>query len=367
LTDSKIIHKFNEEEEINFINGKIEILQKLEFSSENKRMGIIIKLNDEIYIITKGFIEYNQGSPEKILENLKEKNELIYKEELNKHTEKGFRVLSLSIKLINEYNPKSYFTDFEYDMQFLCFLIFENQVKENTGDVITELRNSNITTLMITGDNPLTSINVAKKINLIDHEKIVFLSTESNNNTDQYIWKSNNNEYIDTINFTNIENDNFEFCITGDIFNKILINSKNNSKNIFKIIEKIKIFSRMTPIQKMKLINLLQKNYYVGMIGDGANDTSSLKVSHCGISISQTENSIAAPFTSLKENIECVLHLIKEGRCSISISFQLLKFILLMSITQTLGALFLFSINSNFSVNFYLTFRIFNISTMTYL
>jgi P-type E1-E2 ATPase len=105
----------------------------------------------------------------------------------------------------------------------------------------------------------------------------------------------------------------------------------------------------MSPIQKMKLINFLQNKFYVGMIGDGSNDSSSLKTSHCGISISQTETSIAAPFTSLKENIDCVLHVIKEGRCSISISFSLLKFILLMCFTQTISVLFLYYVNSNFS------------------
>ncbi len=85
------------------------------------------------------------------------------------------------------------------------------------------------------------------------------------------------------------------------------------------------------------------------IIKKGPNDSSSLKVAHCGISISQTETSIAAPFTSLNDNINCVLNIIKEGKCTISVSFQLLKFILLLSLIQTISCLFLFTINSNFT------------------
>jgi len=37
---------------------------------------------------------------------------------------------------------------------------------------------------------------------------------------------------------------------------------------------------------------------YVGMCGDGANDCAALKAASVGISLSEAEASIAAPFTS---------------------------------------------------------------------
>jgi cation-transporting ATPase 13A3/4/5 len=64
----------------------------------------------------------------------------------------------------------------------------------------------------------------------------------------------------------------------------------------------------------------------VGMCGDGANDCAALKTADIGISISQTEASIAAPFTSQIENIQCVTLLLREGRCSLATLSSTFKF-----------------------------------------
>ena len=58
------------------------------------------------------------------------------------------------------------------------------------------------------------------------------------------------------------------------------------------------------------------------MCGDGANDCGALKAAHVGISLSEAEASIAAPFTSQIPDISCVLNLIREGRCALVTSFR---------------------------------------------
>lgn len=67
------------------------------------------------------------------------------------------------------------------------------------------------------------------------------------------------------------------------------------------------------------------------MCGDGANDCGALKTADCGISLSEAEASIAAPFTSKIQNIECVAVLMQEGKASLTTSFQAFKFIELYS------------------------------------
>jgi cation-transporting ATPase 13A2 len=57
------------------------------------------------------------------------------------------------------------------------------------------------------------------------------------------------------------------------------------------------------------------------MCGDGANDCGALKTADLGVSLSDAEASIAAPFTSKISDISCILKLLREGRASLVTSF----------------------------------------------
>jgi len=61
-----------------------------------------------------------------------------------------------------------------------------------------------------------------------------------------------------------------------------------------------KVYARMSPDDKAVLVQSLQNNLLInsGMCGDGANDCGALKSAAVGISLSDSEASIAAPFTS---------------------------------------------------------------------
>jgi cation-transporting ATPase 13A3/4/5 len=57
------------------------------------------------------------------------------------------------------------------------------------------------------------------------------------------------------------------------------------------------------------------------MCGDGANDCGALKTADIGISLSEAEASIAAPFTSAIQDISCVIIVLREGRAALTTSF----------------------------------------------
>ena len=67
------------------------------------------------------------------------------------------------------------------------------------------------------------------------------------------------------------------------------------------------------------------------MCGDGANDCGALKTASVGISLSEAEASIAAPFTSKVHEISCVIALLREGKAALATSFQAFKFIEVLS------------------------------------
>jgi cation-transporting ATPase 13A3/4/5 len=54
------------------------------------------------------------------------------------------------------------------------------------------------------------------------------------------------------------------------------------------------------------------------MCGEGANDCEALKAADIGVSLGLAEASIAAPFTSKNDTIECCVTILREGKASVS-------------------------------------------------
>ena len=96
----------------------------------------------------------------------------------------------------------------------------------------------------------------------------------------------------------------------------------------------------------------------IGMCGDGANDCGALKQADAGISLSEAEASIAAPFTSQIHDISCVITMLREGRAALTTTFQAFKFIELYSMIQFFSVEMLYVKKSNLSDNQYLAIDI---------
>ena len=125
---------------------------------------------------------------------------------------------------------------------------------------------------------------------------------------------------------------------------------------LLKILFKAQVYARMSPDDKAVLVELLQDTMQtqIGMCGDGANDCGALKQADAGISLSEAEASIAAPFTSKVQDISCVITLLREGRAALTTTFQAFKFIELYSMIQFFSVEMLYCSSSNLSDNQFL-------------
>lgn len=65
--------------------------------------------------------------------------------------------------------------DTESELDFVGFIIFENKLKPTTAGVLKELKMSNIGSVMVTGDNILTAISVARECALIERNAHCFV------------------------------------------------------------------------------------------------------------------------------------------------------------------------------------------------
>lgn len=102
-----------------------------------------------------------------------------YEEQLAYYTHKGYRVIGCATRHLKKLTwikaQKMTRQDVESDLRFVGFIIFENKLKPSTGPVLKELIESNIRAVMVTGDNILTAISVARECGLLETHSHCFV------------------------------------------------------------------------------------------------------------------------------------------------------------------------------------------------
>ncbi|ROT75379.1 putative cation-transporting ATPase 13A3-like [Penaeus vannamei] len=232
-------------------------------------------------------------------------------------------------------------------------------LKPETAPVIRQLKAANIRTVMVTGDNILTGISVARDCGMVgetDHVLLAKVTAPSSEHPAALTFEPADTpdilvQYSDDVDnkYTSINagdgDPRYHLAVTGKAWALLC---QYFPDLVPRIVAKGTVFARMSPDQKAQLVEELQAiDYIVGMCGDGANDCGALKTAHVGISLSEAEASVAAPFTSHTDNIQCVPQVICEGRCALTTNFSVFKYMALYSIIQFVSVLILYTAYSN--------------------
>uniref|UniRef100_A0A3P9MF62 Polyamine-transporting ATPase 13A3 n=1 Tax=Oryzias latipes TaxID=8090 RepID=A0A3P9MF62_ORYLA len=341
---------------------EIGIVRQFPFSSALQRMSVVARLLGE-----KRMDAYMKGAPEVVASLCK--NETVpedFAEVLEDYTKQGFRVIALAHRRLESklswHKVQNISRDhIETNMEFLGLIIMQNKLKNETPGILQDLHRANIRTVMVTGDNMLTAISVARDCGMIPPDDTVIIADahppqygQPARITWRYADKPSKTSRYEEVNIT-LEDvcdadepkskEQYHFAMNGKSFATILDHFPDMLQ---KLVLRGTVFARMAPDQKTQLIEALQGvDYYVGMCGDGANDCGALKRAHGGISLSELEASVASPFTSRTPNISCVPNLIREGRAALITSFCVFKFMALYSIIQYISVTLLYSILSN--------------------
>ncbi|KAF9206414.1 hypothetical protein BGZ49_002505 [Haplosporangium sp. Z 27] len=346
------------------------IIRCFEFVSSLRRMSVIVKR-----LHNPGMDIFVKGAPEVMTDIcLKETLPLDYTERLAYYTHHGYRVIACAYKAMPTLNflraQRVKREQVESDLVFLGFIVFENKLKPTTAPIITTLSNARIRQVMCTGDNVLTAISVSKECGLINKVREVytprFVSGDSMTENSEIVWENTDDERmtLDSITlkpsaswssdsfhdqefprYDQMMND-YVLAVTGDCFRWMVDYAPTSTLN--RMLVKGQIFARMSPDEKHELVEHLQAiGYCVGFCGDGANDCGALKSADVGISLSEAEASVAAPFTSRSNDIGCVVKVIQEGRAALVTSFSCFKYMALYSIIQFTTVSFLYAFASN--------------------
>ncbi|XP_061493630.1 polyamine-transporting ATPase 13A3 isoform X2 [Rhineura floridana] len=345
---------------------EIGIVRQFPFSSALQRMCVVARALGQ-----KRMDAYVKGAPEVVAGLCKQETVPVdFERVLEEYTRQGFRVIALAHRRLESkltwHKVQNVGRDaIEGNLDFMGLIVMQNKLKQETPAVLEVLHKANIRTVMVTGDNMLTAISVARDCGMIlPQDKVIIAEAlpPKDGQTARINWHyadalAKGPDSSPAINSEDIpiklaqerledpQMTKYHFAMNGKSFAVI---QEHFQDLVPKLVLHGTVFARMAPEQKTQLVEALQNvDYYVGMCGDGANDCGALKRAHGGISLSELEASVASPFTSRTPSISCVPSLIREGRAALITSFCVFKFMALYSIIQYVTVTLLYSIQSN--------------------
>ncbi|XP_042868146.1 polyamine-transporting ATPase 13A3-like isoform X2 [Penaeus japonicus] len=323
---------------------EVAVLKTFPFESKEQRTTVITRRRNSPAI--EVFIK---GAPEKVA-SLCHPDTVpgIVEAALEWYTRQGLRVVAVAGKTLQsglewekvDLTPREVL---EEGAMFLGLVLLQNKLKVETAPVLAALHQAEITTVMITGDNLLTALSVARQSGLVSAGRQMIVvkaqyaaaSAKAAQHLKVYYFDADYDGGLrNQRSVISVRNDNYALATDGETFDLIY---RGLDKDLFqRLVHKGRVFARMKPEQKITVVEALQdQGHQVAMCGDGCNDCGALKVAHTGISLSSAEASVAAPFTSRRQDITCVPTLLLEGRATLVSIFAAFKY----NVASMFGAL----------------------------
>lgn len=184
-------------------------------------------------------------------------------------SEQGLRVLGIARRELSSQANAPTKSD-EADMTFAGFLVLHDPPKAGIVETIRELQELGVQLKMITGDNPLVAVNIAKQVGMND-----------------------------------------AVLLTGSELRQL------SDEALVQRVTTVDVFAQIEPNQKERIILALKKaGHVVGYLGDGINDTPALHAADVGISVDTAADAAreAADIVLLRHDLGVLKDGVFEGR-----------------------------------------------------
>ncbi|XP_052178422.1 phospholipid-transporting ATPase 2 isoform X3 [Diospyros lotus] len=297
--------------EINF-NGAIEhheILDILEFTSDRKRMSVVVKDrgSGRIFLLSK-------GADEAILPHARAGQQTrSFAEAVEQYAQLGLRTLCFAWRGIEEEEYQEWSLIFkeanstlvdrewrvaeacqrlEHDFEILGVAAIEDRLQDGVPETIETLRKAGINFWMLTGDKQNTAVQIALSCNFVSPEpkgQLLLI----NGKTEDEVCRSLERVLL-TMRITESEPKDVAFVIDGWAL-EIALKHYRKAFTELAILSRTAICCRVTPSQKAQLVELLKScEYRTLAIGDGGNDVRMIQQADIGVGISGREGLQAA-------------------------------------------------------------------------
>jgi P-type Ca2+ transporter type 2C len=242
------------------------VVDEYSFDPDRKTVTTVLEENHKKYVFVR-------GAPEIILEEsrLDEKEKKRISDLFEAYAREGLRVIGFGTKI--ETHDISQREHLEKNLKFLGFVGIYDPPRFEVKKAVEKAKQAGIRTIMVTGDNDLTALAIAKEVGLVEKDEDV---------------------------------------VTGEEIEKM------SDEQLEQIILKTRIFARNNPEDKLRLVTILKKmGYIVGVTGDGVNDALALKKADVGIAMGEKGTDVAKEASDIvltDDNFSTLLGAVEEGR-----------------------------------------------------
>ena len=284
------------QEDLNEAHPRID---EIPFDSDRKMMTTFHNIDENYYAMTKGAPDVMINNSSKIMidgkledftDDLKEK---VLKEN-TKLAKQALRVMAYAFKPYESLENEELTTEnIERDMVFVGLTGMIDPPRPEAKAAVEECHNSGIDVFMITGDYFETALAIAKELGIAECEDQAMQGSDLNNKSEE---------------------------------------------EIREIVKTKRIFARVSPQNKVQLVNALQANgEVVAMTGDGVNDAPAIKNADIGISMGITGTDVAkdtADMILVDDNFATIVNAVEEGRVIFSNIKKFVNFLLSCNIAE---------------------------------
>ena len=246
------------------------------FDPDSKRMATVHKLDSKYMVAAK-------GAPEVILSScstvhtrdgvapLDDQDMRIWLSRVGDLCGRGLRTIAIADKAEVEADADPY-----TGLTLRGVVGLEDPAREGVEQAISRCRDAGVSVVMVTGDHAQTAENIAAEIGIVDET----------NTAQQFLG--------------------------GDVVDRLFEEGKTED------LLAARVFSRVTPEQKLKLIDLYQQNaHVVAMTGDGVNDAPALKKADIGIAMGVRGTAVAKEAAAMvlqDDDFNTIVAAIEHGR-----------------------------------------------------
>ncbi len=187
-----------------------------------------------------------------------------------KLAENGMRVLGVAFKTLTAPDATP---EVESELTFVGFFGIIDPPRAEVKAAVALSKSAGIRPVMITGDHPLTALQIARELGIANDDSRV---------------------------------------VTGNELNGM------NDADLYNIVEQVSVFARVSPEHKLRIVNALQKHGHItAMTGDGVNDAPALKTADIGVAMGITGTDVskeAAKMVLQDDNFSTIVAAVEEGR-----------------------------------------------------